>query len=174
MKNNAIVYGLYAGLVLILISLISNLLNLVDLTNPRGFVSMLINMLNYAIMGIAMVLAVKNFRDNENGGVVSFGKGFGIGFTTLLTIIVISVVWSYVYFSLIDPAMLETIKDISTEQMREQGLTEDQIEQAASFNSMFMSPLGISIMAGISLLFIGLIIDVVVAAVMKKEYGSMA
>jgi hypothetical protein len=174
MKNKAVIFGLYAGLVLILISLVTNLLGLVDVTNPQGGLSWLINILNYAVVAVAMVLAVKNFRDNENGGVVSFGKAFGVGFTSLLTIVILTVIWSYFYFAVIDPEMLETLKEFGAEQMREQGLTEDQIESAAGVNNFILNPLGMSITAGVSMLFMGSILGLVVSAVMKKENGTMA
>ena len=169
MKNKAVIYGVYAGLALILISLLSNLLGLVDMTNPQGGMSWLINILNYAVVAVAMVFSVKDFRDNENGGAVSFGKAFGVSFTSLLIIALISIVWSYLYFAVIDPEMLDTIKEYSVEQMREQGLSEEQLESASGVNNFILNPLGMSITAGLSLVFMGAIIGIVVAAVMKKD-----
>ena len=77
MKKNIIVYGIISGLIVSLLMAI-----ILTVANNRGnFDSSMV--MGYASMLIAfslILVGIKNYRDKYNGGVISFGKAFKIGF----------------------------------------------------------------------------------------------
>ena len=165
----ALRYGLIGGLVLIAIGLVMQLSGLVDPTDLDKPTNKIANILNYVIFAALAVLAIKAYRD-ANGGFVTFGKAFTVGILTMLVVAAITLVWSYVYFALIEPDLLEGIQDAAKEQMIDQrGMSEEDADQAMGMMSWMWNPVMMSVMAALGTVFAGLIISLIVAAIMKKN-----
>ncbi|HQU59747.1 MAG TPA: DUF4199 domain-containing protein, partial [Saprospiraceae bacterium] len=93
-----------------------------------------------------------------------------MGFIVVLIASVISMIYTYVYFTMIEPGMIENILDASREKMIEgQGMDEDQAEQALSMMSWMFSPVAMTIIAGVGSLFMGAIFSLIVGAIMKRN-----
>ena len=168
-------YGLLAGLVLIVLALIVHLTGMVDYTNQSGGSNWIVNLLNWGITIAAIVLAVKQHRDSELGGFISFGRSFNVGFFVTLVIAVVSMVWGYVFFAFIEPGLIEEILEASREQMIEQqGMSEEQAEQGLKMMSWMFTPFMMSLMGGIFSLIAGIIFSLIVGAIMKKEHPANA
>src|SRR5258705_5380429 len=101
MKKNIIVYGLIAGLVVSACMLTSvNYLSHCEGNVDYG-TSMLIGYASMLIAFSLVFVGIRNYRDKYNGGVVSFGKAFQIGFLITLiasTIYVIAWLIDYTFF----------------------------------------------------------------------------
>src|SRR2546430_1345314 len=91
-------YGLIVGATGILISLLTYLLGL-DKTDTGEY----IKWINVPIMIIAMVMAIKEKREQELGGFIEFGQAFGTATMTILISSVISSVFTYLYLAVINP-----------------------------------------------------------------------
>ncbi|MCB0568392.1 MAG: DUF4199 domain-containing protein [Phaeodactylibacter sp.] len=163
-------FGLITGLVLVVLSLVmtlSGIVNPADRNNPANWIS---SLLSYAVMVGAIVMAIRQHRDKELGGYITFGRSFSLGFIVILISAVISMVYAYVYFTIIDPDMINTILDVSREQMVEdRGMSEEQAEQALSMTSWMFSPVMMTIFAGVGSLFMGAIFSLIVGAIMKRN-----
>lgn len=170
----AFTQGAIAALILIAVGLIFNLTGMVQPGENSGMV-WIANLLNWGIMGYFMYAAAIKHRDQDLGGYISFGRAFAVGAMVLLAIVLITVVWSYIYFALIDPDIFTTIRDASLEQMVEQrGMSEEDAEAALDTMSFMWTPGGMSIMAGIGVTVAGLIIDAIIAAVVKRNNPAYA
>jgi hypothetical protein len=77
MKKNILIYGLISGLVVAALMAV----NLGMVSKSGNFDNSVL--IGYASMIIAFSLVfvgIKNFRDKYNGGLISFGKAFKVGF----------------------------------------------------------------------------------------------
>lgn len=165
----ALRYGLIGGLVLVAIGLVTQITGMVDLSNPQSTTNRIINFFNYAVMIAIIVLAVKAYKEG-NSGFASFGRAFRVGFLTMLIIAGITLVWVLLYFGVIDTTMIDTIVEGAKEQMMEQqGMDEEQADQAMGFMGWMFNPVGMAITAAVSTVFMGAIFSLIVAAIMKKN-----
>jgi len=165
----AIRFGLIGGLILVALGLVAQITGLVDMSDPQSTTNRIVNVLNYAIMIGIIVFAVKALKEG-NGDIATFGSAFKTGFLTMLIVAAISVVWVLVYFGMIDPTLTDTIKDAAIERMvDQQGMAEEQAEQALGMMSWMFTPTGMAVMAGVGTVFMGAIFSLIVAAIMKKN-----
>ncbi|MCG8330109.1 MAG: DUF4199 domain-containing protein [Chitinophagales bacterium] len=163
-------YGMIAGLILIAVGLVIHLAGLVDYTNQNSSGNWISNIINAAVMIGAIVMAIKYHRDEELGGHISYGKGFGVGFIVVLLITVLNAVWTFLFFSFIEPDLIHTILDASREQMIEQqGLSEEQADQGLAMMKWMFNPIGMSVWISLFILMSGVFFDLIIAAIMKKS-----
>ena len=166
-------YGLLAGLVLVVLGLLVHLSGMVDYTDQGGGSNWVVNILNWGITIAAIVMAVKQHREEDLGGFISFGRSFRVGFLVTLVIMVISVVWGYIFFSFVEPGLIEDILTASREQMIEkQGMSEEQAEQGLKMMSWMFTPAMMSLMGGIFSVIAGVIFSLIVGAIMKREHPA--
>ncbi len=114
-------------------------------------------------------MAIKTHRDQDLGGYITFGRAFGVAFLTGLVMAVIGLVWSFLYLQLVDPSIQETIAEATRQSMRDQGMSESDIDQAWGITSMFISAPAIAIMGFIFTLLGTVITGLIVAAVMRRN-----
>ena len=86
-----------------------------------------------------LVLAHLYFRDH-NEGYMNYGQGVGISFWMGLVNGVLVTVFMLIYIKYIDPDFMRNIENLQEQAMMDQGLDEDQIEQAMSIARKFNSP----------------------------------
>jgi len=115
-----------------------------------------------------IVLAMREFR-TLNGGFMTYGEGVGLG-TLVATISgMLSATYSYFYMNFIDTTIMQQIMDQSRVKMEEQGMSDDQIEQALEVSQNFMSP-GLTFLFGVlGSVFFGLILSLIIAAFMRRN-----
>jgi Protein of unknown function (DUF4199) len=132
-----------------------------------GFASM--------ILAFSLIfVAVKNYRDKQNGGVVSFGKALQIGLLiTLVTSTVYVVIWliDYAYFN---PDFLEKYNAITLEGMKKAGASAAEISAKAAEMKEFGEKYDSNIFyrAGVTyteIVPVGIIMSLISALVLKRK-----
>ena len=123
-----------------------------------------VNLLTYIIMLAGLVFAVKDRRDKDLGGMISFGEGFKTGFLFCMITGVITVVFSLIMMNFIAPEMIGEIL---------KGLPDDQVEMAMEWTRKFTSPIWITIWSLVSTAFFGAILSLIVAAIFKKDHQQL-
>jgi hypothetical protein len=162
-------FGLFAGLITIVVGLVFQLTGLVDVTDQDSPTNWIASLVNWAVMIGAIYMAVKQHRDKELGGYIDFGRAFMVGFIVSLLIAAISLIWAYVFFAFVEPELIAEIIDVTRERMiEEQGLSEEVVDQQMAMTKFIFNPLGMAVTGGISNLVIGLIISLVVAPILKN------
>ena len=152
-------YGLIYGLVGLLAAIVPMLLEVQS--------GMLI-VVPTIIAIVIYVLADKEFRE-ANGGYMSFGEGFRINITAAVIAGVIRSLGNYVYVKFIDPGYQERARQLAIDKLREQGMNEEQIEQAMRFGGGGMNQ-ELAIVMGIIWAVLGaLVVGSIVAAILKKR-----
>lgn len=167
MLPTALRYGLIGGAVSIIMSLISNLAGLTEGGNTA--VSIAIGIVALLIYIIMQFLGVKHHRDNELGGYISFGRGFGLSFLIAILISAISAIWNFIYLSFIDPDMMERVREAAYDTYEEMGFSDEQIEQSMSVIEATTSPSAQMIAGLIFGAIMGLICGLIISAILKRN-----
>lgn len=161
-------YGLIGGLVFIVYALLGNL---TGFARPgAGFGAMAINLIISVILYVGlMVIAIRHFRDTENGGFISFGKAFLIGLGVAVVAGLLNSIFTYFYATVIEPDYFETILRESEEMYERFGMSEEQIEEAMAQAEKSMTPGWIFVQSLGASLVMGSIVAAIVGAVMKRN-----
>jgi len=152
-------YGVILGLISIIISAISFLAN-IEQNTIATVISVVIT-----IAGIYM--AHKYFKD-EGDGFMSYGQGLGIGTLASVVAGALGGIFSFLYLSFIDDSPLKKAMEQQRIKFEEQGMGDDQIEQAMAMAEKFSSPLMALIFSIVFSLIFGFIISLIVSAITKN------
>ena len=161
--GHATAFGLASAIATIILALG---LYLADLRNSA------LNYLSYPILITIMVIGVRKWRE-QNGGFLGFGPTYMHLFLQTLAFSVIITVWTMVFMSVIAPGLMEEEMLKQQVKMEEEGMSQAQIEMAMSYARKFSSPGVIAVFALIgNIIFMGLI-NLIVAAIVKKDPPPM-
>jgi hypothetical protein len=171
MKQIALRYGIIAGIIVGTGLLLSMFLFKMEMLNMDygavfGYTTQLIAF-------SAIFFGVKKFRDQVNGGLVSFGKALGIGLLiSLIAGLIYCITWE-VYFQATDQQFIQEYSTMYLEKLKSSGSNESEISAAqqemAQFADMYRNPLvrfGFTLMEIIPM---GLLISLITALVLKKN-----
>ncbi len=151
------------GLIYGLVATVINLVPLILEVQPGWW-----PVVNIVIAVVMFALATKEFK-TDNGGYMTFGEGFKITMLAALIAGVIRNLVNYVYVKFIDDTVMERIQEAVVDAWREQGMSEEQIEQMSGFTAGISNP-EITLVLGIVFVMLGgLIWGSIVSAVNKNE-----
>ncbi len=159
-KQVAVKWGLYLGMVMIIYGMILQVTDQVA-NQSLGYV-------NYLFMAILIYFAQKSFKDDGNG-FMSYSKGLGIG--TLVSVVggAISSVFTYIYLTFIDDSMIATILEKAEMDMIDRGTPDAQVEQAMSITEKMMTPLIMSLIGLFFVVLLGFILSLIISAINKNS-----
>ena len=151
--GNAMYVALFVGGANILLGLLFWALNLSS--------NSIVQYLTYLIMLLGIIIGTTSYRNNQLKGNISYGKAFTSG---LLISLFTSVILSFFFFilvKLIDPEIINKIREVGTENMMQSNpnLTEEQIAMATSF----YSPGWMTFLSFIGNTLIGLLLSLIAA-----------
>ena len=173
MKKNVLVFGIISGL---LISIFMSASMIYASKNPdaeHGTNSMLIGYLSMLIAFSLIFVAVKNYRDKQNGGIISFGQAFKMGLLIALigsTMYVIS--WALVY-NLYLPDFMDKYAESMMKQAKPEEL-QAVTKQAQEYKDMYKNPFLFTFMTYMEILPVGLIVSVITALILKRKTAMVA
>lgn len=173
-KRHALRYGLIGSGILIALGLVMYLAGLSDPTQQQGAAGWLNGVLSLAVTGWALFAAMKAHRDGDLGGYMSYGRGLRVGSLTSLVMAGVTLVWTWLFFTLVAPEMVEQIQEFQIAQMEARGMSDDQIEQAMAIASWSTSPTGMAIMAAIGTFVLGFVLSLIIAAVTRNQAPETA
>ena len=156
-------YGLIMAAVSIIMTLVTSIIGM------SNFALMaLIGLLAIAIMIIVPVLGLKEHRNNELGGLVSFGRAFLVCISILAVSVVLAAIFNFVYMNFINPGYVETMKEGTREMLEKFNAPEEQIEKSLEPLDQMKTMSGnlISIAKSLGL---SAVISLIIAAIMKRN-----
>lgn len=173
MKNVVYKYGLMAGAVQVIVGFGLMALLIGDGSSNIQFSELL----GYATMIISLSLiffGIKTYRDEQEGGVISFGKAVKVGILITLIASAIYVVGWLLYYHLgSGQEMMGSYLDQQIADLRNSGQSDaiiaQEIEKMEGFMDIYQQPL---VMIGITFMEIfpvGLIISLIAAALLRKK-----
>lgn len=129
--------------------------------------------LSYAVIAALIYLGTKAKRES-NGGLISYGQGLGTGLGIAFFGSIMVAFYTFVFFKFIDADMLEQLILRAEDQLYEQGMPDDQIEMAMQYTRKFMQPVPMAAMVVLSYTFVGFVISLITAAILKKDGDPFA
>lgn len=175
MKKNVLVFGLISGLVVSTIMAIS-MTYMSKHSEACGSVSsMIVGYLSMLVAFSLIFVAVKNFRDKQNGGIISFGKAFTIGLLIALigsTMYVIT--WALVYHYVMPDFMDRYVAQIIEHAKATSTAAELQklTEQMNAQRENYKNPVFFSLMTYMEILPVGIVVSLAAAFVFKRKSAA--
>ncbi len=133
-------------------------------------------LIGYATMALAFVavfFGIRSYREQHNGGTITFGKAFKVGLLiTLITCAVYVIAWEIVYWGFI-PDFGDKFAAITLEKMKAGGATPDAMIKAeaemARFKVLYRNPFFNVGMTFLEIFPVGLIVTLVSAAILRRK-----
>ncbi len=173
MANPIIKYGLIAGLVYILRTVLMYIIGI-----SSGWVlNTVLGLLFFIVVVYLAYLAVKEFR-SANGDRINFNHAFGTSISVFLITILMSVLFSYIMFQVIDPDYPERMKMETMQMMEERfdkaGLEGPRREEALEKIENKDFSMSLSNMAKTTAYSIGIfgVVALIMAASVKKDLNE--
>jgi hypothetical protein len=106
----------------------------------------------------------------ELGGILPYGQTLLAGLLTMVFASIISSIYNYLLYTVIDPSLQEQLRIFTEEQMISQGnVPEEQMEMALNMAAKFQTPIMMVVMGIFGGAFIGLIVSLITAIFIKKN-----
>jgi Protein of unknown function (DUF4199) len=170
MRKIVLVYGAISGIIVSLF-LIFSVGYCYSTSNFQG------NMwVGYASMLLAFsftFVGIKNFRDKQNEGLISFGKAFKIGlYISLIASSFYVITWLIDYYLFI-PDFMEKFGNQAIESAKANGESASEIGKKASeidsYKEMYKTPIGVILLTYMEILPVGLVVSLISALILKKK-----
>ena len=169
MKKTVLRFGLFSGISIVALFFLSWLIFRNDteygVREVFGYASIVISLL-FVFFGI------KHYRDNENGGRLSFGKGMKVGMLITLVPALLFGLFNAFYVLVLNPDFMNTyythelaeLQKTMTPEKFELARTEMEAEWA-----FFSNPVVSSLVMALTVLIIGVIVTVISSLVLKRN-----
>lgn len=161
--KSALMPGLYLGIILIVYAL---LMYLLDVHRESAW-----NYLSFLWMAIGLFIAMTSIRDKTLGGSISYGQAFGAGFWTGFFAAIIGTIFTYFYFTYINPEIITEILLDSEEQMLEKypNMSDEDIDNALVLTEKFTSGPVMTIFSFLMNLLSATVLSLIIAIFVKRE-----
>lgn len=132
--------------------------------------------LGYASMILAfsfIFVAVKQVRDKQDGGIISFGKAFKVGLmVALVTSTIYVLVWLVCYYLFI-PDFMEQYSSAMMSKAQAGGASAAELAQKAAemekYKALYKNPFFVILFTYIEILPVGLLVSLVAALILKRR-----
>lgn len=153
--------GIYLGIVLILISVI---LYVAGFTFEKW-----VQFITYPILIAGAVYAQLSYRKSL-GGEITYGQSLGVGVMAIVFASVLSSIYVYLLYTVIDPGLMEQLRVVTEQRIVEQGkVSEEQLDTVMNMAMKFQTPPIMAVMGVLGGALIGLIISLITAIFTKKN-----
>ncbi len=164
MKTPFVKYGVYLGLGMVVLTL------LFYFVSPRFYLTWG-SWVGYLLAIVMMIMAAKEHK-NIQGGFISFREAFTSSWMTSVIGFIIATLFSYILITVIDPSLIDTVKEISVEAIdKMEGFIGEEAAEEAREQIENDNPfsLGKQFLGLFFTFIIGAIISLIIAAVYKRE-----
>ncbi len=172
MKKNVLVFGLISGAVVSLTMAISMISLSKNHKCELGNGTMVIGYLSMLVAFSLIYVAVKNYRDKQNGGLISFGKAFTMGlFIALIASTMYVIVWAFVYHYFMPDFMDRYAAQMIESAKATANAAELQVKIAEmdKYKEMYKNPLFFALMTYAEILPVGLLVSLITGFILKRK-----
>lgn len=159
--KSSILSGVYIGVVLILMSVVLYVTN--------NMFAKWASYITYPVLIAGIVYAQLSFRKSL-GGEMTYGQALGVGLLSLVFASVVSGIYTYLMYAVIDPSLQEQLRIITEQRIIEQGkVSDEQLDMVVEMTTKFQKPAILAVMGVLGGAFFGLIISLITAIFTKKN-----
>jgi Protein of unknown function (DUF4199) len=171
MKKTVLKYGAISGAVVGVLAAILTPLCLNGGVDPSNM-----QVLGYTVMLLAFIavfLGIRSYREQQNGGTITFGKAFKVGILiTLVASAVYVIGWEIVYWGFM-PDFGDKYAAYAIRKLEAEGATPATIAEArkkmAEFVELYKNPFFNVGMTFLEIFPVGLIVSLISAAILRKK-----
>lgn len=167
MKSTVYRYGIYSALTIVILGWTAffALRNAsLSMQEVAGYLSMLLAM-------IFVFLGIRHFRNNVNGGILTFGQGLKIGLLIILIPAVSFGLFDLLYTEVINPGWKDEYYSQYIENLRKSVAADKldaAIRKAEKEKAMFENPVFQFLLMGGTVFIIGLIVTIISSLALRK------
>lgn len=175
MKKNIVVFGIISGVIISTFMGVSMALMSCGSGNKDGGTSQMI--IGFSAMAVAfsfIFVGIKNFRDKQNGGSITFGKAFLLGFMISFIASTLYVSTWAVEFHFFMPDFMDKYSAIQVKQLKESSMSGAELDKAlksiesTSYNYK-NNPFVFAIYTYMEILPVGILITLISSLILKKK-----
>lgn len=131
MKKNSLVFGSISGVIISAFMGVSMAMMSYGSGNVEGgSTSMIIGFSAMTVAFSLVFVGIKNYRDKQNGGIISFSKGFLLGLMISLIASTIYVITWGVEFHFFLPDFMDKYSTMQVKQLKESGMSGAALDEA--------------------------------------------
>jgi len=177
MKRNILVFGAISGVIVSSFMGISMAVMSSGSGGDHGSVSMIIGFSAMAVAFSFIFVGIKNYRDKQNGGTISFGKGVLLGLMISLVASTMYVLTWAVEFHYFLPDFIDKYSAMQVQQLHESGITGAELDEAikdiesAAYNYK-NKPLFFAMYTYAEILPVGILITLISAVILRRKTPS--
>ena len=139
-----------------------------------GTGSMIIGFSAMAVAFSFIFVGIKNFRDKQNGGTITFGKGFLLGLMISLIASTLYVITWGVEFHFFMPDFMDKYSAMQVKQLQESGITGAALDEAIkgieSANDNYKhNPFFFAMYTYMEILPVGILITLISALILRRK-----
>lgn len=153
--------GLILGFIGIAYSLLMYFLDL-SFNRVQGYIFMV-------ILIVTLFYLVKSYRDNYLHGFTTYGQAVGAGVVIFLYYSIISAIFTYILYTVIDPGLTAKNLAFAEEMLARRGMPQEALDAAMSFQEKFIKPEIIAPFSIFGNMITGTIMSLLVAIFVRKE-----
>jgi hypothetical protein len=123
----------------------------------------------FVISALLLYYFIVSYRNNYLHGFITYGQSVGAGVVIYLYYSIITAIFIYILYTVIDPSLTDKMLAFMEEEMAKRGLPEASLEQMLAMQKKFMKP---EIMAPGSIvnnMIIGTVISLIISIFTRKE-----
>lgn len=121
----------------------------------------LISWVEYGLLLIAIIITQLQVRENSYNGIMPFGSAFNTGLIFTLLVAAIYSVFTLIFFIAIGPELLQDMRTIAENSLREKGMSDEEVQAGMKFVNMSFTPVGMFIMVLFGFSFFGVILTLI-------------
>lgn len=139
-----------------------------------GSTSMIIGFSAMAVAFSFVFVGIKNFRDKQNGGIITFGKGFLLGFMISLIASTLYVITWGVEFHFFMPDFMDKYSAMQVKQIQESGLSGAALDEAikgieSANHNYKTNPLYFAMYTYMEILPVGILITLISSLILRRK-----
>lgn len=175
MKKNSLVFGTIAGVIIsVFMGISMAMMSCGSTDSDGGTTSMIIGFSAMAVAFSFIFVGIKNYRDKQNAGTITFGKGFLLGFMISLIASTLYVITWGVEFHFFMPDFIDKYSAMQVKQLQESGLSGTALDAAIkdidSTNYNYKNNIFFFAMyTYMEILPVGIIITLISALILKRK-----
>lgn len=173
MGKKILFYGLVSGGSLTVLFVLSHILFMKNFSAEMWETGEIIGYSSMIIALTAIFFGVKSYRDKVLGGKISFGKAFTLGMGISAISSIIFGIYVYFLYTAIAPDLSGKMIEVYREKIKTSGQTQEvvtkQLEEFEKEAPMWNNPFLQSFVMLVTVFFIGIIISLITAVILKKK-----
>lgn len=167
MWKHSLMYGIYLGVVLIILSLVFYILDMHG-ENWTAYVS-------YVFILGGVILASVTYRDKYLNGFISYGESFKAGFLAGFFAAIIGAIFTYFFMLYLGEEFIGLMMEKAEENILESNpeIGDAELDLALNWTKKMMNPAWLSVIALLSSTFFSMVFALIASIFIKKENNSL-